>query len=230
MEGRTLFAILGGLAFLPPLLFALWVRNSEHHEREPLWPVLALFAYSATLGIMFTLLVNEFVLVGAAMYTAVLVAPFVEELTKGLGLSFVHEHIHEPEDGIVYGAAAGLGFAATENFLYAYNAYILEGVGAAIALAIARVFSSMLLHATSSALLGLGVALVVLRRRRFWLIPFSYVVAVGLHALYNHLVLSNKWVGFVSGIGMVVILSQLMRRGVYKLDKKTAAPKPATTP
>jgi len=36
----------------------------------------------------------------------------------------------EIEDGIVYGAAAGLGFAATENLIYESNAFLTDGAEA----------------------------------------------------------------------------------------------------
>jgi len=53
---------------------------------------------------------------------AVMVAPFVEELAKPLGLYFVG-HEERPDfnmrDWALLGAMAGLGFAVVENFLYA---------------------------------------------------------------------------------------------------------------
>src|SRR5690606_24715480 len=51
---------------------------------------------------------------------AILVAPFVEEITKGafLFLTIRNKKFDNITDGIVYGGAIGLGFGMTENFLY----------------------------------------------------------------------------------------------------------------
>ena len=56
----------------------------------------------------------------AIVVGAVIIAPFVEEFLKALGMmrAGVKEEVDEVEDGLVYGAACGLGFAATENLMY----------------------------------------------------------------------------------------------------------------
>jgi len=51
---------------------------------------------------------------------AVLVAPLVEETTKGIYLFKTAKgfEIDNITDGLVYGGAIGLGFGMTENFFY----------------------------------------------------------------------------------------------------------------
>ena len=49
---------------------------------------------------------------------SVIIAPIIEELSKALGLRLIKNQIFELEDGLIYGAVAGFGFAATENLIY----------------------------------------------------------------------------------------------------------------
>src|SRR4029077_15999089 len=58
VDGTTL-GILLGLSFLPPLAFAVWVRNHEKHQRESMLAVLGMFAYGGTLGVAIALLIEQ---------------------------------------------------------------------------------------------------------------------------------------------------------------------------
>lgn len=227
VEPRELYLILAGLSFIPPLLFMFWVRSDEKTEREPIGAMLGLFLYAGTLGIALALFLNYLGAGRSLFWAAVFLAPFVEELAKGLGFNFVRRHINELEDGIVYGAALGLGFAATENFLYGAITYNDVGAGSAVGVIIARVFSSMLLHACSSALLGFGVALAFMRKGFDWQILPFYLIAVGLHALYNFLVLSQSWAGFVAAIVMVIVVTVVLRQRIRNLDKHVHQGRPS---
>src|SRR5256886_2555823 len=57
------------------------------------------------------------------------VAPIVEEAAKGVGATAGRPQTQSKTDGLVYGAAAGLGFSATENLVYALAALLVPGVG-----------------------------------------------------------------------------------------------------
>ena len=92
-------------------------------------------------------------------------------------------------DGAVYGFAAGIGFAVRENFFY-LNGLTTED--AALGLAISRVLSASLMHATASSMVG--IAFGRLRRsqgrwaqRAIW--PLSgIIVAIIIHLIYNNAV------------------------------------------
>jgi RsiW-degrading membrane proteinase PrsW (M82 family) len=87
---------------------------------------------------------------------------------------------------LVYGAAAGLGFSATENLVYGLAALLVPGVGASGSLIVVAVrsFSSTFLHASSTAVLGYGLAKSWLTGNTWALLPF-YFVAVAMHATFN---------------------------------------------
>src|SRR5512138_2930940 len=83
-------------------------------------------------------------------------APVIEEILKGLILLYLFRH---PDfkyflDGAIYGFAAGVGFAIFENF-----EYISAHPSMALMLAISRVLSTNLIHATGSALIGIALGL-----------------------------------------------------------------------
>jgi RsiW-degrading membrane proteinase PrsW (M82 family) len=231
VDGTTL-GILLGLSFLPPLAFAVWVRNHEKHQRESMLAVLGMFAYGGTLGVAIALLIEQ--LGGGALggttgsgafLMLVVGAPFAEELAKGLGLGISRRRILELEDGIIYGAAIGLGFGATESFLYGLKAYGDQGViDAAVTIGF-RILSSVLLHASSSALLGYGYARVRLRHDESLasLLPY-YLLAVAQHALYNFLVGPQALAGFAAAVIMVVVVTTILRHQIRVLDARPPGP------
>jgi RsiW-degrading membrane proteinase PrsW (M82 family) len=236
------------VAFVPSILYMTWIRNTEKHSREPWGMLLKVFVYGAILSVVFAVVleiilsslfhqnierVYEFLGENPTIPMLVVVcviAPFVEELTKALGVLRVKKRrmIVEIENGIVYGAAAGLGFAATENLLYESTAYLTDGVEAFVATAVLRSLSSALLHATASALVGLGVARSALQGKS-WL-PY-YLGAVVLHGgfnfaasfgviYYDSLGDSAYLIGLTAAFTIVIIGVGVMRGKIRQLDRR----------
>jgi protease PrsW len=224
-------SILVALAVVPPLTFLFWLRAHEKHDREPVRSVMLLFLYGGTLGVMLAILLSIVFDVGfsapdrtfglgAEFFAVVVGAPLMEELGKSFGFPLARRRITELEDGIVYGAAIGLGFAATENLIYGLTALSDGGTELAYQTIALRVFSSTLLHASSSALLGFGYGLMVLRRGVvFHLLPY-YLVAAAQHSLYNYLVYTQDYAGFLVAVGMVVVVSAQLRHRLKVLDRQ----------
>ncbi len=114
-------------------------------------------------------------------------APLVEEILKGLLLLFM---VRRPSftyfvSGAIYGFAAGIGFAIFENFQY-----IQASQGAGLALAINRVLSTNLIHASTTGILGIALGLARFQRGwRFGLYGMlGLLLAVLMHIGYNNLV------------------------------------------
>lgn len=197
--------ILLGVAFVPSLLYLVVVRNSERFGREPYARLLLMFGFGAVVSVIMALVLNTLVL-GELMrferltdvgdehfWGAVAVAPVVEELVKGLGLVFVITVMTREEDGMVYGAAIGLGFAATENLLYGVAA-LAAGIISYIFTAVLRIISSTLLHATATGVTGYGVARAVVNNKALIAAFPYYLVAVLMHATFNFLAtLPSAW-------------------------------------
>lgn len=188
-------------AFAPSLIYLIWMRNTERFQREPYGRLLRVFFIGGALISVVVAIVLESLLLDllnqnvervylvfgenpniTTLLLACVIAPFVEELAKSYGVFRVRKFMQEVEDGIVYGAAAGLGFAATENLFYESNAFLTNGAEAFIATAIVRTLSSALLHASASSVMGLGIARGKLEGRS-WL-PY-YFGAVVMHSLFN---------------------------------------------
>lgn len=188
------------VAFVPSILYLVWIRNTERFSREPYGRLLRVFFFGAIVSV-FIAIVFELILTIAfsqniervyqylgenpslpTIVLACVIAPFVEEAAKGLGALKARKFLTELENGIVYGAAVGLGFAATENLLYENAALIEGGAQAFIATAVIRSISSALLHATSSAVMGLGIARKTLRMGGWGM---YYLAAVAMHSLFN---------------------------------------------
>ena len=122
-------------AVVQTILFLLLIRSLDPYEREPLsalglmtlWGAIGATSLSSigNLAVKHVLPAEVDIVFGQAIY-----APIVEELAKGAALvAFVLLSLYAKErfgiprfegvtDGIVYGAAIGLGFAFTEDVLY----------------------------------------------------------------------------------------------------------------
>lgn len=247
-ETLVFLVVLILVAFVPSVLYMVWIRNTEKHSREPYGMLLKVFAYGAVLSVLIAIIleiilsslfhqnierVYEFLGENPSipmLVLACIIAPFAEELTKALGILRARKKgmITELENGIVYGAAAGLGFAATENLLYESTAYLTDGVQAFIATAVLRSLSSALLHATSSSLVGLGIARGALQGKS-WL-PY-YLGAVVLHGgfnfaasfgviYYDSLGDSAYLIGLAAAFTIVIIGVGVMRGKIRQLDRR----------
>lgn len=237
-------------AFTLPLVFLIWIRNSVRYGKEPWSTVLKAFAWGAVFSVIIAIVFNLILLVTLGQIRplndffarrfsdpltvigALIVAPFVEEAAKGLGVRAGRPQTQSNFDGLVYGAAAGLGFSATENLLNGLVALAQPELGASGSLLIIaiRSFSSSLLHASSSAVMGYGLAKGWLTGRSWAFFPF-YIVAIIMHAAFNFLaVVGSSYasqygefgeaIAFVAAIGFAVTAITIIR---FKLASKPPA-------
>ncbi len=237
-------------AFIPSLLLMFVVRNTEKRGREPSSWTFSAFLRGATLSILLALAIEYaavYLIFGLnigrlsdlfglypglnTLFLACVIAPFAEEMTKAIGILPYARRSKELEDGIVYGAAVGLGFAATENLLYESSAWIEGGVSVLIGTIIVRTISSALLHASASSITGYG-----LTAKRFlgksWL-PY-YLIAVFLHAIFNLAASAGPFLQSTAGdygylislavaVGIGVIAFQWSRARIRRIESTGAA-------
>lgn len=232
MDPVLAIAVLALIAVVPPILYLALVRNLERANKEPLRAVYGVFIYGGTTGVALAVVLNQLFQAGfdpqggalaGATLTVLVGAPLIEELTKGLGLFVAKRHMDEPEDGIVYGLAVGMGFGATENIVYALHALSQGGEDFAMVTLALRTASSLFLHAASSALLGLGLSLAWSRKKSTWrAVPF-YLLAAGQHMLFNLLVTQPpevRWVSIVVAILLVLSVAVILKVTLVVLDKR----------
>ncbi len=216
------WVILIVLAFLPPLLYMVWIRDTERYHREPWLPVLFCFAWGATIAIVASLFLEQILGISLAaslgdtsayaFAMTVVVAPVVEEFTKPLALRFriVRRELDEIEDGFIYGAAAGLGFSATENLFYEVS-FLDRGIVVFVALVLLRTVGACLLHASATSLTGYGYGRSLLRRGGSVLPYFG--LAILAHAVYNFTV-SFQVAGVAVGVALALLFSLFAIRWV----------------
>jgi protease PrsW len=204
-----LVALLLVSAFTMPLVFMVWIRNTARHDREPWKFVIKAFLWGAVFSVIIAIIFSLVLAVTLGQIRpleewlarriddpemipliigAVIVAPLVEEAAKGLGVRAGRPEIQRLLDGLVYGAAAGLGFSATENLFYGISQLLDPNGGATASFAViaVRSFSSSFLHASATAVVGYGLAKSWLSRATWAVLPF-YLIAVIMHASFNAL-------------------------------------------
>ncbi|MDD5502826.1 MAG: PrsW family intramembrane metalloprotease [Candidatus Thermoplasmatota archaeon] len=232
MLGNLGIVILALIAFLPAVAYVVWIRNTEKYNREPWGGIFAVFLWGATIAIAVSIFLEMLFQVpfsrafpwDATLGVSVLLAPLAEEFAKPLGIRYVGRAISEPEDGLIYGAICGLGFAATENLLYEWDAAASGNVAQFATTVMVRSVASMLLHASATAMTGYGISMAILKRRPLSSALPYYLVAVGMHGAYNFIVSVDIFGALFSlflAIAFSVACIMYIRKRIVEMDNKS---------
>jgi RsiW-degrading membrane proteinase PrsW (M82 family) len=164
-------------ALLQAVVALLLVRFCDLYEREPIAICAVMFLWGAIVAAILASLGNT-ALQGElpsdidTVLGPAISAPVVEELAKGLALviaflasrwagrRFGVFEFDGVTDGIVYGAAVGIGFAFTEDLYYFFREARNTGVGDALSVFVDRrdfLGPAMLRHAIWTATFGAGL-------------------------------------------------------------------------
>lgn len=225
---------------LAPIVFLAWfIYTRDRYEREPRRLIVKTFILGAilvvpvvvaeVLGSMFLPASND---PFALFLHFLLVVAFVEESSKYLAVRasvYSSREFNEPMDGLVYGAIAGLGFAAPENLMYVLS----RGVG----LGIIRAVLSVPGHALWGSIIGYCLARQKLTSRRSLGLG-GLSVAVILHTLFDYgLVGTEPLVGIMIAGGVVAVGWVIFFRSAktalaaspFKSQQQTAQPPTTAT-
>jgi hypothetical protein len=126
--------------------------------------------------------------------------PMIEELAKSLGVVLLAYHRPSRNAMVLWGLACGAGFALTEGLLSQFLSASFWGLGMTM-----RVFT-VVLHATTTGLMGLGWYYALITRRPLRLLG-TYAGAIGIHGLWNGAAVLVAVMGF----GMVLNSGNLAR-------------------
>jgi len=170
----------------------------DRYDREPVRLVVGVFLWGAVAAPVFAVAGSSVLGVGLHIGPTSMVCwigPLVEELAKALGVVLVivlSKEFDNPTDGLVYGTAAGLGFAATENLIYGVAGAAAPVIGGTVMLVLVRTVLAAGIHAVASGTFGGFLGVAYLSRNRFERLMWSccgLTAAVAIHAAWNFLVL-----------------------------------------
>ena len=180
------------MSFLPPIIYSIWIRNTEKYNREKLRSIFLCFIWG-------------------------------EEFTKPLAirLKLIKKEISEPEDGLIYGAVAGLGFSATENLVYGWS-FMKEGLFIFFILISVRSIGACLLHASATAWTGYGYGKTLIKGTSIIRVLPYFLFAIFLHSAYNSLLVFDIFglsIGFIAAILLSLITIKIVRTKIRSLEK-----------
>lgn len=212
-------------ALIPVTVYILFLRWLDRYEPEPLLNTGLAFAGGATISVGLSFVINTTIAMigrsvmtesGSEFFTAAVVAPFVEEINKGLVvlLFFIlSDEFDTVTDGIFYGAVVGLGFAFSENIYYFNNVYHSSGQFSWLDNIYTRSLLTAGVHASATGLFGAAVAY---SYRHSWLEKIGTMIvglmlAMMVHSFWNGLLtvssLSNdRILQLVPYIGLPIIM------------------------
>jgi protease PrsW len=197
-------ALVCALACVPTTGFGLFVvRRLDRNEKEPWRLVLVAAAWGAIVA-------TSLVIWGESIWGAIAVntlvpgpgldastafsAGLLEELGKGVAVLLLflvmRNEFDDVVDGIVYGAAVGLGFNFMETITYMTNLYAIfspegaGGIAAGFQWYARQVLGLFMGHATYTALVGAGIGIarqLPARRHKVIAIVSGFLVAIAAH-------------------------------------------------
>ena len=217
---QALLTVLSGVsATVPILVFLYLIWWLDRYDREPVAVLLGTFAWGATGAVLLSLILSTILLgilssvvspVTAGSVGAVVIAPLIEEPMKALVLIplCLRRDFDNTTDGFVYGAAAGLGFGMTENFLYFLDSASTGDLGVWMSTVAIRTLYSALMHAGATSVVGAALGLAKFRGPLFkaLAIPAGLVLAMGIHALWNGLLTLDSVAGTGGALTMLNLL------------------------
>ncbi len=217
---------------LPMLLSLAWlvfVRQFDRGRPEPWWLVLATFALgglavvpaafaewalqaiSPYLNPSVMTLGGQLIGLAPALLVFTITVGVVEEGTKLLGawvLAGNRREFDEPVDGIVYGCASALGFAAVENMKY------FAGTRLSGAVVAYRAFLSVPAHMFFGAIWGYALGRKLVRKKTSLFAWF--MLAALAHGLFDTLLSIDgvQLIAIVLDVGLGLVFIQLLRRSL----------------
>lgn len=234
------------LALVPLAVVLLAIRWVDRWEPEPRWALWFAFLWGAAVSVAIALIVDLGVQIAVAAAAAggppdqamqaVVQAPLVEELAKGIGVlllfAFAKAHFDGPVDGLVYAATIAAGFAFTENVLY-FGAALAEGGAAELgATFVVRGIFSPFAHVLFTACIGLALGVAARRGAgpgaAGWFV-LGLAGAVALHALWNgSLAFSSDAVGLYVTVQVpifigAILLAVFLRRQEVRVTRTALA-------
>jgi RsiW-degrading membrane proteinase PrsW (M82 family) len=176
--------------FLMPVTFVVFLYERRHWSRLSLTTTALSFFYGGVWGVLAASILEP-IFIRQLDFINMFVVGLIEEFAKILGVVFIARRWrHNAEmDGLILGAAAGMGFAALESNGYAFTAFLMSGgsLSASVAVTLIRGILSPVGHGTWTAILA-SVLFRESGERRFRInlnVVGAYLGVVILHGLWD---------------------------------------------
>jgi len=181
------------LALAPGLFWLYYFHSKDRYEPEPLAWILVVYFLGAAVTFPVGILESMLEVFTGSVLATIVVAPTCEELAKYWVVKksvYQSREFDEPVDGIIYAAAAGLGFATLENILYVFSA-LDESLLLALQTGVVRGLVSVPGHVLFSIMWGaaLGMARFMPGPEKKMLVWRGLALSMVAHALFNFLLL-----------------------------------------
>ncbi len=177
-------------SFLVPVTYVTFFYERRHLSKLTMPLTSLALVYGGLLGVIAASILEPIFVQRLNVVTAFEIG-LIEEFVKILGVLVVARRLgHKSEiDGIILGAAAGMGFAALESNGYAFSAFLRSNgsLSATVGVTLLRGIFSPLGHGTWTAILA-GVLFRESREGRFRLtraVVGAYLSVVILHGLWD---------------------------------------------
>jgi len=188
LDGVALIAVGVLLALVPAAIWLVAFYRQDRLEPEPKRAVLGVFLLG---GIMAEAIGQPLIrslfhvqdwlynspLVG--LFGSILVIGFVQEFLKYAGVRYTifnSPEFDERVDGIIYGAAVGLGYATMLNLRY-----VLENRGVDLGVGVIQIAITALAHASFSGVSGYFLGRAKFERMGAWWLPLGLTAAAALN-------------------------------------------------
>jgi RsiW-degrading membrane proteinase PrsW (M82 family) len=206
------------LVAMAPCGFWLWlIYKWDRYKPEPKWLIIRTFFYGMMVAIPVALIetllypnaAHASASVSTSAYLAFVVAGVTEEAGKFIIVRrtvYNSPHFEEPADGLVYSAAAALGFASLENAIYIF-AFGWQVI-------LVRALFSNLAHVLFSAMWGYALGLSklgLLKKRYVWI---GLAAAMFAHGFFDFLFFTQSAFTFLViplFLGLIVLFVFMMR-------------------
>ncbi len=143
--------------FTVPVSYVAFFYERRHLSQLNMPATTLAFLYGGILGV-FGAAVLEPILIGELNAFSIFLVGLIEEFVKIPGIMVIARHRRHdlPLDGLILGAAAGMGFASLESNGYAFTAFLAShgSISAIVGMTLVRAILSPIGHGTWTAILA----------------------------------------------------------------------------
>jgi protease PrsW len=202
--------------FLVPVTYVAFFYERRHYSPLSMPTTAFTFLYGGLIGVLASSILEP-IFVRPMNPTSVLTVGLIEEAAKILGVVIIARRIQQRSevDGLILGAAAGMGFAALESLGYAFTSFLSSGgnLTAVVYVTMLRGILSPVGHGTWTAILA-GVLFRESPQGHFRIngkVILAFLGVALLHALWDGL---PAVVSYFFSSGIDVFIAQTIVGGI----------------